>query len=165
MSKKNSQATKTAGVIQSPAYEKGAPAMSINGSAEQMDKVAQNLIQACDEINANYRQSMDAVVESTAAITRGCDEISRNWSGFMQEQMERALNTGKTMMTAKSIKEIADLQNEFIKDCFDQWMAGTGRISEISARVTQQAFEPVARHANDTICKVTQKARQQGRAA
>jgi phasin family protein len=142
--------------------EKGVAPM--NPSSEQMDKVTQNLMQACDEMGATYRKSMDAVMESTAALTKGCDELSRNFGSLMQEQMSRALSAGKTIMSAKSMQEFADLQAGFMKECFDQWMASTGKLSEISVRVTQEAIEPVTKHANDTMSKAAQKA-QQGRAA
>jgi len=132
--------------------------------AEQMEKVTQGLIQACDEMNATCRQSMDAVMESTSVLTRGCEELSRKFGNLMQESMERTLSAGKTMMSAKSIKEIADLHAEFMKDYFEQWMTGTGKLSEISARVSQKAIEPVARHAGTAISKAAEKA-QQGNAA
>ena len=47
-----------------------------------------------------------------------------------------------------------------MKDCFDHWMAGTGRLTEISARTTQEAFEPVTKHASATMNKAMRKAQQ-----
>ena len=35
-------------------------------------------------------------------------------------------------------------------------MTGTGKISEISARVTKETIEPIAQHANDAISKMAQ---------
>jgi phasin family protein len=122
---------------------------------EQRQKVTQGLMQACDEMNATCCQSMDAVVESASALTKGCEEISRNFGNWMQEQMARTLKTGKTMMSVKSMQEIADVQAEFMKDCFDQWMISTGQMSKISARVTQEALAPVAKHARGVMGKVT----------
>lgn len=133
-------------------------------SSEHMEKVTQGLIQACDEVNANCCQSVSAMVEATAAMSKGCEEFSRKLGTLVQESMSRAMNASKTMMAAKSIKEIGELQTEFAKSFFDQWLEGTGKLSEISARVTQQAMSPVAKHANDAVSKVAQRV-QQGRAA
>jgi len=131
----------------------------------QMEKVTQNLIQACDEMSENYRQSVDAVMESTSALAKGCEELSRNFGSLLQEQVAHALNTGKTFMSAKSVKEITDLQAEYIKGFLDQWMAGTGRLSEISARVTQEALTPVAKQANNAIGKAGEQVQRVSRAA
>lgn len=133
-------------------------------ASAQMEQVTQGIIQACDEVNVNCCKSVDALVEATSAMSKGYEEFSRKLGSLMQESVSRAMNAGKTMMAAKSIKEVGDLQTEFAKGLFDQWLQGTGRLTEISARITQEAFQPVARHANDTMSKVAERA-QQGRAA
>ncbi|MGE3624321.1 MAG: phasin family protein [Bdellovibrionales bacterium] len=133
-------------------------------TTEQMEKTTQGLIKACDEMGTNCSKSVDAVVEATSAVSKGCEEFSRKWGDLVQESVARTLAAGKTMMNARSLKEISDLQTEFMKECFDTWLAGTSRLSEISARTTQEAFEPVARHASDTMNKAARQA-QSGRAA
>src|ERR1700730_6455005 len=109
----------------------------MNDTSKQMEKVTQGIMQACDEMNANCCKSVDALVEATAVMSKGCEEFSRNLGSLVQESLSRTMNASKTMMAAKSIKEIGELQAEFAKGFFDQWMAGAGRLSEISARTTQ----------------------------
>jgi len=133
-------------------------------TSQQMDQVTQNMMTACDEMSAQYSKSVDAMVEATAAVSKGCEEFSRKLGTLMQDSVSRAMNASRTMMSAKSLKEISDLQTEFAREFFDQWMAGTGRLTEISARTTQEAFEPVARQANDAMGKAAEKTRR-GRAA
>src|ERR1700733_7324799 len=123
----------------------------MHDASEQMEKVTQGIIQACDEVNVGCCKSVDAMIEATAAMSKGCEEFSRKLGSLMQESVSRTMNAGKTMMAARSIKEISDLHAEFTKGLFDQWLAGTGRLTEISARVTQEALEPVTRHANDAM--------------
>jgi len=114
---------------------------------EHMEKVTQGMIQACDDVHTNCSKSVDALVEAGTAVSKGCEEFGRNWGSLVQKSLANALSTSKTMMSARSFKEVSDLQTEFMKEFFDSWMAGAGRLSEISSRVTQQAFEPVAKHA------------------
>jgi phasin family protein len=133
-------------------------------TSEHMEKVTQGIMQACDDMNVNCCKSVDALVEATTAMSKGCQEFSRRLGTLVQESVARAMNTGKIMMSAKSVKEIADLQSEFAKEFFDQWVEGTGHLSQISARVTQEALSPVAKHANDAMSKAAQRV-QQTRAA
>ncbi len=138
----------------------------MNEQAEQnMQKVTQGMMKACEDINAACCESMTAAMQSNAAITKGCEELSRNFGSLMQEQIARAMSAGKTFMGAKSVQEFTAMQSEFMKDCFEQWMAGTGKMSEISARVAQQAIEPVAKQATMTMSKVAQHIQQHGKAA
>ena len=136
----------------------------MNEPAEHMEKVTQGLMQACDEVDANCCKSVDTVVEATSAVSKGCEELGRNLGNLVQQSMANAISNSKTLMSARSLKVVSDLQTEFMKEFFDSWMAGAGRLSEISARVTQQAFEPVAKHANETMSKVAQKTQQGGAA-
>ncbi len=136
-------------------------------AAEQMEKVTQGLIQACNEMNALTRESVNAVIQSTTAVTKGCEELTRNLGDLVQQSVAQTLNTSKALMSAKTLREMVDMQTEFMKECYESWMSGTGKISAISSRVTQEAIEPVANHVNATMSKVTQQAQQhaQGRAA
>ena len=131
---------------------------------EQMEKITQGLMQTCDEMNANCCKSVDVLVEATTAASKGCEEFSRNLGGLVQESVARAMSAGKTMLTAKNLQDVAETQTEFVKNLFDSWMTGAGRLSQISARVTQEAFEPVMKHANDTMNEAARRA-QQGKAA
>jgi hypothetical protein len=89
-------------------------------SSEHMEKVTQGLLQACDEVNTNCCQSVNAMVEATAAMSKGCEEFSRKLGTLIQESVSHAMKTGKTMMAAKSVKEFGELQTEFAKSFFDQ---------------------------------------------
>jgi phasin family protein len=148
-----------------PLYQSKEGVFPMNDQTEQMEKVTQGLMQACEDINAACCKSMDTMMESTTAVTKGYEEFSRNLGQFMQESMSRAMNASKTMMSAKSIKQIAELQSEFMKEFFDSWMAGTGRLSEISARTTQEAFEPVTKQANTAFNKVADEAQRAAKSA
>jgi len=126
---------------------------------EHMEKTTQGMMQAYEEMNAMAKAFGEATMQSAAAMTKGWEEISRSASGILQESMARTMSAGKTMMAAKNPKEIMDMQAEFMKDCFDYWMAGTGKISEISARITQEVMDPVAQQTNAAMSKMMVKAR------
>jgi phasin family protein len=133
--------------------------LTMTPTIEQMDKTAQGLMQAFEEMNASAKAFGEATMQSASAMTKGWEEISRSASGIMQESMARTMSAGKTLMGAKNPKEMMDMQAEFMKDCFDCWMAGTGKLSEISARVTQEVIDPVAQHASAAMSKMMVKTR------
>lgn len=128
----------------------------MNEQTESMDKVTQNLMHACEDMGAIAREQVNAVMQSSAAVMKGYEELSRCYNNQMQDQMARAVSAGKIMMNARTMKEFFDMQNEFMKDCLDSWMAETGKWSEISTRTTQEAIEPVTKQANAAISKFSQ---------
>jgi phasin family protein len=146
-----------AAASKSPSFEPRR--LTMTPTIEQMDKATQGLMQAFEEMNVSAKAFGEAAMQSASAMSKGWEEISRSASGIMQESMARTMSAGKTLMAAKNPKEMMDMQAEFVKDCFDYWMAGTGKISEISARVTQEVIDPVAQHANATMSKIMVKTR------
>ena len=128
-----------------------------NESMAQMEKATQSLVQACEEISNMAREQVDAAMRAATVCWQGASEINQNMNGLVQESVSRAVNAGKTIMGARTMREAMELQNDFMKDFFDCWVAGTGKISEIGARVTKQAVDPLAEQANSAMSKIAQR--------
>jgi phasin family protein len=131
----------------------------MNSSTDPMHKTTQGIMQACELMNGLAHEAMDVAMKSMSTVTKGMDETVRSSGGLLQESFARAITAGKSMMSAKDMNEIMNMHNEFMKDCFDCWIAGTGKITEISARVTKEAIEPMAKHANDAMEKMMRTAK------
>lgn len=126
---------------------------------DQVEKVAQNLASLCEEMNCLARESVDVAMKSANAVTRGIDESTRSAGSLMQDSMNRMISASETIMNTKNPSDFANLQAKFMKDFFECWMSGAGKISEISARMTKEAIEPVAQYTNSAITKIAQKSK------
>src|SRR5581483_8595965 len=115
----------------------------MTNSSEQVEKVTQGFMEACDQMNANCCKSVDVLVEATSVASKGCEEFSKKLGSLVQDSVARTVDTSKTMLTAKNLQQVAEIQAELMKGLFDSWMDGASRLSQISARVTQEALEPV----------------------
>lgn len=132
---------------------------TVHQSISQVEKVAQNVLQACEEAQVAAREHADAALRSATVALEGCGEINKNLTGLIQESVARAVSTGKTLAGAKSLQEAADIHADYVRESFDSWIAGTGRISEISARMTKDALDPLAERANSAFTKLAQRAK------
>ncbi|MFY9288986.1 MAG: phasin family protein [Alphaproteobacteria bacterium] len=124
-----------------------------------MERATHGLMQGLEDANGMAREQMDAAMKSAAALSKGMEEIARNTSGLLQDSFSRSYAASKHMMEAKNLREIVDMQSELAKECFDCWVAGTGKISEISARMAQDVFGPLSEQANSHMQKMTHRAR------
>ena len=98
------------------------------------------------------------MLRSLQVLTKGMNESAANASDLLQENMARAGSFGKTLMAARNPRDMFDAQLGFMKECMESFMTGTGKLSEISARTTKEAIEPVAQHATGAMNKMAQKA-------
>lgn len=126
---------------------------------DQMEKAAQSLVQIYEEVNAITRAAVDANLKSVSAAAKGWDESSKSAGYLLQENISRALSAGKTIAEAKSVRDVMTMQQDFMKDCVDLWMASASKLSEITARTAKDVVEPVAQTANDTFSRMLQKVR------
>ena len=126
---------------------------------QNFEKATQSMMQAYEEINSTAKAFGEATLQSANAMTKGLEEITRSASGMLQETMANSLNAGKSLMGSKSIQEAIALQQEMAKDFFDRWVAGAGKITEISARVGKEVSEPVAQQVNSAVSKIMSKAK------
>jgi phasin family protein len=124
---------------------------------EHIEKATQGVMKACEDASGMARDHMDAAMKAAAVVGKGMEEIVRNTSSMIQESMTRGMEVGKTIMSAKSVPEAMNTHSEYMKDCFDTWVAATGKISEISARMAQDAMSPIAENTNNAITKFTDK--------
>lgn len=128
-----------------------------NDHMEHIEKTTQGVMKACEDASGMARDHMDAAMKSAAVVGKGVEEIVRNTSSMIQDSLTRGMEVSKNIMSAKSVPEALSTHSEYMKDCFDTWVAVAGKVSEISARMTQEAMSPISEQANSTISKFTQK--------
>lgn len=111
---------------------------------EQFEKAAEAFFKGFDEIQGHSRDNLSAVMKANAAAVKGLEEIGRAWFDLTQGVLDQSVSTTKAMMTARSLREVADVQNDYAKAAFDSFVAEGSRLSEISIKATNEAFAPLS---------------------
>lgn len=111
-----------------------------------------------EKATAMGKENVEAVVQSTTIVAKGCEELSKNLWGWMQNVTEQSMVTGKQALAVKTMRELVELQTSYLRNLVDQSMTETTKMSEIGARVANQAMEPINRRVQDFVETVTVKA-------
>ncbi len=120
-----------------------------------------NVAKAFEDINTAVSNYVSAVTKSTAALWQGIEEISRSVGGLSQENFTRCVSAYTSLASAKSPQEAMNTQAEFVKESFDNAVANSSKVSELSVRVAKDAISPLTQHANETISAVMSKVKTQ----
>jgi phasin family protein len=107
-----------------------------------------------EEATAYSKQNLDAVLETSNLLAQGCQEISNAWMGFAQQSLQTSVNAAKELMGCKSLQEAMELQTTYARSFFEDAVNEGSRLSEMSARVANEAFEPVRGTINTAMEKV-----------
>ncbi len=123
---------------------------------DQIDKITNNLIKACTDLNSLVHDSMNAALQSATALTKGYEELYDTVSSLVQKSLENSAQASRAMLSAKSVHDLMDTHSSLLKNGFDSLMSEINNITQLTSRIAQQAAEPVANHVNATISKISQ---------
>jgi phasin family protein len=97
-----------------------------------------------EELTRQSAQNLEAITEASTALTRGFEEVSREWIGLVQEGVRRNMDALGQLSRCRSLPEFVSLQSELVRDNLQQTIEGLRRIGETSTRVANEATQSVA---------------------
>lgn len=118
---------------------------------EQVAKQSDAFFKSYDSVANFNKQNFDALTASTAIATKGLEDISTAWFGFTQSSVSQATDTLQALMSCKTLRDAVEIQNGFAKNSFDQLIAESAKLSEMSMKVTNEAIEPIKARVNSGV--------------
>lgn len=121
---------------------------------EQVDKMGKQVFQAYDEAAGFQKQNVDALMQSSTALAKGLETLSKAMMAYGQAQYEQGVTVAKAMLQVKTLREMVDLQAEYARTSFDAMVAEATKVSEISVKVANEAIEPLSARVNAAMEKL-----------
>ncbi len=95
-----------------------------------------------EDILSFNRENLDAMLAAGNAVAKGYQDLSRAWFGLAQESVEEALNAGRALAEARTIKELVDVQSNLTRVTVERAFVESSRLQDLSVRVAEAALEP-----------------------
>jgi len=127
----------------------------MNAMKDQMQKSMDTLFQSMSDVNTMARDAADAVLQSVSIVTKGCGDVMSSLSSLTQKNIDQTAKTCQSMLATTSMSDLVNAQSTSLKTSFDEMVSDISSLSQMSGRVLQQAAEPVAKHVNDSISKIS----------
>lgn len=122
-----------------------------SAAKEQVEKLSAQLLKLSAELQALNKGNVEALIQSGTIASQGAEDLSREVVAYAQASFDKSVTTGKALLTAKSLKEVIDLQTDYVKSSFDAFTAEASRIQDLTTRVTSAAFAPLNARLNATV--------------
>ncbi len=100
-----------------------------------------------EELARRSTQNLEAVTEAGAIVTRGVQDLSREWLTFMQERTQKNIEGFTALARCRSLPEFFTLQAELVRDNLQQTVESTRRMAEVSTRLVTDASQTVTAQA------------------
>lgn len=110
---------------------------------ETFSKFAGQNFKTVDEVAAFGKANLDAYLKAGSTLAKGFEEMTRAVAAYGQVNVSTTVDATKALFGAKTIHDVANLQNDFAKKAFDSLVTETTKLGELSVRVANEAIEPL----------------------
>jgi phasin family protein len=127
----------------------------VTTAKQQVEKSTSQFLKGFEDLTALTKQNVDAFVKSGAILAKGFEDISKSTAAYTQSTLESSAAASKAVLGVKTVRDLVDLQSSFAKKSFDSAIAEGTKVSEISVKVANEAFQPISTQINATFGKLT----------
>jgi phasin family protein len=92
-----------------------------------------------EEIARRSSQNIEAVSQAGTILTKGGQEISRQWFVAIQDRLVKNVDAMNKLAGCRSLQDLVTVQTEIARDRFGEAVESGRRVAEISVRVTDEA--------------------------
>jgi phasin family protein len=89
------------------------------------------------------KDNYDAMVRSYGELNKGFQAIASRWTDFSKRSFEDSTRAWEQMIGAKSIEQAFEIQTNYVKKAYDNWMAEMSKIGEMYSSAARDAYKPV----------------------
>jgi phasin family protein len=94
-----------------------------------------------EELTRQGAQNLEAFTQASAVLTRGVQDLSREWFSLTQERLQKNLEDFGALARCRSLPDVMTAQSTLMRDNLEQTIESTRRIAEIATRVANEASQ------------------------
>ena len=108
-------------------------------------------LSALNELNANSKKNLEAIVASTTAATKGAEALGAQAMAFSKAVFDTQVSAARSLAGAKSVQEVVELQTSFAKSALETYMAEFGRMTETVSASVKDVVKPLNERVTETV--------------
>src|SRR3954464_7892455 len=118
----------------------------LNSTVQIFQRVADQFTQMlgfagpqAEELARKSSQNIEAVSQASSVLTKGAQEISREWFDAMRERVATNLEAMNRLAGCRSVQDLVTVQSEIVRDGLGQTVNSSRRVAEGALRGGDQA--------------------------
>lgn len=108
-----------------------------------MKEGVEKVMHTAEQMMAFNQGNFEAVVKSGQIWTAGVQDLSKQVVASAQASLDETLANFRALAGAKSLREAVDLQTTLARSAVEKAVTETGRITDASVKLAEQAFAPL----------------------
>ena len=108
-----------------------------------MQKATEDFQKTADEFQRIGKDNYEGIVRSYGELNKGFQAIVAGWTEFSKRSVEDATRTWEQLIGVKSLDQAFEIQTNYVKRAYENWMAEASKIGEMYAAAARGAYKPV----------------------
>jgi phasin family protein len=109
----------------------------------KMKEGMQKAMKTAEELVAFSQGNVEALMKSGQIWATGMQDLSKHIATAARASLEEGMSTFKALTTVKSLKDAFDLQTAFARSAVEKTITESGKITDASFKLTEQALAPL----------------------
>ena len=94
--------------------------------------------------------NMDATMKAFGEWNKGWQAIAAEMSDYTKRSFEEGTATFEKLISAKSVEQAVEIQTNYAKRAYDEYMHQVNKIGGMYASMAKEAYKPVERALQNT---------------
>jgi phasin family protein len=122
------------------------------------NKTVDNLTKTTERIMSYNPGNVEAIMKSGQIWAAGWQDIAKTLAGTTQAHLDQTMSTWKALASVKSLQEANDLRASLSHTSFETAFAETGKLTDASIKLVEQAMAPIMERFTLVVEKLTHPA-------
>lgn len=124
---------------------------SLEQAQAQMKEGYTRVMKSAEQFVQFGQGNVDAMVKSTQILAAGLQDLTKHVAATAQANMDETVSTFRALTGVKSLKEAVELQTSFARTSFEKAVAESGKLTETSLKLMEQAAAPLTARVNAAV--------------
>ncbi len=116
---------------------------AVKNGAEVFKNTFDKVVKSYDQFLTYGKETAEACSKSATAAGKGAETFHNELYGFSKKSIEDSIAATKALMGAKSVHEALELQSDFAKSVFEEYVGQITKFGEIFASSAKDSLEPL----------------------
>ena len=122
---------------------------------ENAVKAGTEAFKGYEDVVSYGKANVDAVMKSNAIFLKGVQDINKVLFGLAQESIEDSVAVSKKMLACKTVQDVVEIQTAVASSNYAKALKDSGKITDMSVKLAEEAGQPIAKRVNETVEKIT----------
>ena len=115
---------------------------AVKNGAEAFKTNFDKAVKGYDKFLGLGKDNLEAVVAAATVAGKGAETLHNELYAYSKQTIEDSVAATKAVLASKSAHEAFELQTDFAKTAFDQYVSQVTKMNEIFAATAKDAFTP-----------------------